>query len=253
MPIQFIQLLTSTHRSHKTNIQLGAYMAFVAGAVNAGGFLAIARYTSHMSGIISAIGDDLALNDLISVLGGISLLLSFLFGAATTAIIVNWGHRRKIHSEFALPLLVEAILLLVFGLVGANLNLYLPLTVPAIALLLCFVMGLQNAIVTKASRAEIRTTHMTGVITDIGIELGKLIYWNKSQEANQVRYVKANKEKLTSHLFIFGMFLIGGIIGAVSFKKVGYISVAPLSFSLILIAGLQIYRDIRVILKDRIS
>ena len=135
MPIKFIQLLTSTQRSHKTNVQLGAYMAFVAGAVNAGGFLAIARYTSHMSGIISAIGDDLALNDFISVLGGISLLLSFLFGAATTAIIVNWGHRRKIHSEFALPLLVEAILLLVFGLVGANLNLYMPLTVPALSLI----------------------------------------------------------------------------------------------------------------------
>ena len=253
MPIQFIQLLTSSQRSHKTNIQLGAYMAFVAGAVNAGGFLAIARYTSHMSGIISAIGDDLALNNLISVLGGISLLLSFLFGVATTAIIVNWGHRRKIHSEFALPLLVEAILLLIFGLVGANLNLYLPLTVPAIALLLCFVMGLQNAIVTKASKAEIRTTHMTGVITDIGIELGKLVYWNRSREDNDKGYVKANREKLKTHLFIFGMFLIGGIIGAVSFKKAGYISVVPLSLSLVLIAGLQIYRDVGMILRDRAS
>lgn len=228
-------------------------MAFVAGAVNAGGFLAIARYTSHMSGIISAIGDDLALNNLISVLGGISLLLSFLFGVATTAIIVNWGHRRKIHSEFALPLLVEAILLLIFGLVGANLNLYLPLTVPAIALLLCFVMGLQNAIVTKASKAEIRTTHMTGVITDIGIELGKLVYWNRSREDNDKGYVKANREKLKTHLFIFGMFLIGGIIGAVSFKKAGYISVVPLSLSLVLIAGLQIYRDVGMILRDRAS
>ena len=203
-----------------------------------------------MSGIISAIGDDLALNDFISVLGGISLLLSFLSGAATTAIIVNWGRRRKIHSEFALPLLVEAVLLLVFGLVGANLNMYLPLTVPAIALLLCFVMGLQNAIVTKASRAEIRTTHMTGVITDIGIELGKLIYWNKSQEANEGAYVRANREKLKTHLFIFGMFLIGGIIGALSFNKVGYISVIPLSLLLVLIAGFQIYRDISAKMKD---
>ena len=253
MPIKFIQLLTSAERSHKTNVQLGAYMAFVAGAVNAGGFLAIARYTSHMSGIISAIGDDFALNHFLSVLGGLSLLISFLAGAATTAIIVNWGRRRKIHSEFALPLLLEAILLLVFGLVGANLNMYLPLTVPAIALVLCFVMGLQNAIVTKASRAEIRTTHMTGVITDIGIELGKLVYWNKSAQANAQGYVKANREKLRTHLFIFGMFLIGGIVGAVSFKKVGYISVVPLSLSLVLIAGLQIYRDIRAILKDATS
>jgi uncharacterized membrane protein YoaK (UPF0700 family) len=130
-------------------------------------------------------------------------------------------------------------------LVGANLNLYLPLTIPAIALLLCFVMGLQNAIVTKVSDAEIRTTHMTGVITDIGIELGKLLYWNKSKVANVNGYVKANREKLKTHLFIFGMFLVGGIIGAISFKKVGYISVIPLSLSIALIAGLQVYRDIR--------
>lgn len=53
---------------------------------------------------------------------------------------------------------------------GANLNIYLSLTVPTIALLLCCVMGLQNAIVTKASKAQIRATHMTGVITDIGVE-----------------------------------------------------------------------------------
>jgi uncharacterized membrane protein YoaK (UPF0700 family) len=250
MPIQFIQRLTSTERSHRTNVQLGAYMAFVAGAVNAGGFLAIARYTSHMSGIISAIGDDFALNDLISVIGGATLLLSFLFGAATTAIIVNWGHRREIHSEFALPLLLEAVLLLIFGLVGANLNVYSPLTVPAIALLLCFVMGLQNAIVTKASRAEIRTTHMTGVITDMGIELGKLLYWNRSSVGGEKGLVKANRDKLKTHLFIFVMFLTGGIIGAVSFKQVGYISVVPLSFSLFLIAGLQIFRDFRAIFRN---
>jgi hypothetical protein len=49
------------------------------------------------------------------------------------------------------------------------------------------------------------------------------------------------------------MFLIGGIIGAVSFKKVGYISVIPLSLSLALIAGFQIYRDIRAAVKERAS
>jgi len=147
-------------------------------------------------------------------------------------------------------LLIEAVLLLIFGLAGANLNLYLPLTVPAVALLLCFVMGLQNAILTKASRAEIRTTHMTGVITDIGIELGKLLYWNQSQQANHQDFVKADREKLRDLLSLFGMFLFGGIIGAISFKKMGYASVVPLSLSLLLIAGLQVYRDVKLLLKD---
>lgn len=245
MAIKFLQLLTSPQRSTKTNFQLGCLLAFIAGSVNAGGFLAISRYTSHMSGIISGIGDDLALNDILAVMGSISLLLSFVIGAATTAVLVNWGQRKHIHSQFALPLLLEAALLLMFGLLGANLNIYTPLTIPTIALMLCFVMGLQNAIITKASRAEIRTTHMTGVVTDIGIELGKLFYWNHSKEANKKGHVLANKERLKAHLSIFSMFLLGALLGAISFKGVGYISVVPISLLLILIASLQIYRDVR--------
>jgi uncharacterized membrane protein YoaK (UPF0700 family) len=245
MAIKFLQLLTSPQRSAKTNFQFGVLLAFIAGAVNAGGFLAINRYTSHMSGIISGIGDDLALSDFFSVLGGVALLFSFIAGSATTAILVNWGQRKHIHSQFALPLLLEAVLLLCFGLLGANLNIYTPLTVPSIALMLCFVMGLQNAIITKVSRAEIRTTHMTGVVTDIGIELGKLFYWNQSKEANKKGHVVANNQKLKAHGTILAIFLIGGIIGAVSFKYVGYISVTPISLLLVVISGLQIYRDIR--------
>jgi uncharacterized membrane protein YoaK (UPF0700 family) len=114
-------------------------------------------------------------------------------------------------------------------------------------------MGLQNAIVTKVSRAEIRTTHMTGVITDIGIELGKLLYWNKSQEANQHHFVEANRDRLKTHASIFLMFLLGGIIGAISFKKFGFISVVPLSLSLMVIAALQVFRDIKNIYKRLIE
>jgi hypothetical protein len=61
--------------------------------------------------------------------------------------------------------------------------------------------------------------------------------------------VKANREKLKTHLSIFAMFLIGGIIGAINFKKVGYISVVPLSLSLALISVMHIYRDLSALLK----
>ncbi|MFX4396989.1 YoaK family protein, partial [Acinetobacter baumannii] len=55
---------------------------------------------------------------------------------------------------------------------------YLPAFAVVAVPLLCFIMGLQNAIITKVSQARIRTTHVTGITTDIGIELGKLAYWN---------------------------------------------------------------------------
>ncbi len=245
MPIQTLHRLTSIKRSQRANYQIGAYLAFVAGAVNAGGFLAISQYTSHMTGIISSIGDHIALQNVLPVLGGLSMLVSFILGSMATAVLVNWGRRHRIHSQFALPLLLEALVLLMFGILGTHLNVYTPLTIPTIALMLCFVMGLQNAMITKISKAEIRTTHMTGVVTDIGIELGRLFYWNQSHKANQVHIVQANRLKLKALLLLFSMFLIGGIVGAISFKSKGYISVVPISLSLIFISTFQVYRDFR--------
>ena len=252
MPLQAIQLLSSPQRSIKANYQLGALLAFVAGAINAGGFLAVNRYTSHMSGIISSIGDDLALGNLMPVVVGAVLLCSFICGAATTALLINWGKRRQIRSQYALPLLLEAFILLVFGFLGSYLSSYIQLTIPAIVFLLCFVMGLQNAIVTKMSHAEIRTTHMTGVVTDIGIEIGRMLYWNKSELANKYHYVQFNNLKLKLHLLILGMFMTGALIGAITFKRVGFISVLPISIVLILISLSQIYRDLkRIVLKTQ--
>lgn len=219
-------------------------MALIAGAVNAGGFLAIQRYTSHMTGIISGIADDLIVSDLIVVLAGIAALLSFIAGAATTAIFINWARRRKLHSEYALSLALEAALLLLFGLLGANLNVLVEVFVPTTVLLLCFIMGLQNAIMTKVSRAEIRTTHMTGVVTDIGIELGRLFYWNKSKYIPPDENVRANRQKLKIYLSIFSAFLMGGIFGALAFKEVGYFTTVPIAIFLMLLAAPPILRDV---------
>jgi uncharacterized membrane protein YoaK (UPF0700 family) len=246
MALKTLQLLTSSQRSTEANFRLGCLLAFVAGAVNAGGFLAINRYTSHMSGIISGVGDDFALGNISAVLGGLTLLASFLFGSATTAVLVNWGHRKNIRSQFAVPLLLEASLLLCFGILGADIDMDGRVKIFIITPMLCFVMGLQNAVITKISKAEIRTTHMTGVVTDIGIELGKLFYWNKSQEANRNGQVIANRKKLRTHALILSMFFVGGISGAVSFKYLGYLSVAPISLVLVLVSSVQIIRDLRI-------
>ena len=51
---------------------------------------------------------------------------------------------------------------------GAAIAAWSQLFVPVTVVLLCFIMGLQNAVITKLSRADIRTTHITGIITDIG-------------------------------------------------------------------------------------
>jgi len=221
-------------------------MALVAGAINAGGFLAIQKYTSHMTGIISGIADDLIVSEAKLVLAGVAALACFISGAATTAIFINWARRNALHSEYALSLMLEAVLLMTFGLLGANLNILVEVFVPTTVLLLCFIMGLQNAIMTKVSKAEIRTTHMTGVVTDIGIELGRLLYWNKSKHHLPEENVRANRNKLFIHLSVFISFLLGGVLGAISFKNIGYFTTVPIAIFLMLLVAPPMLKDLRI-------
>lgn len=238
--------LAHRQRSPRTNRLLGGLLAFVAGAINAGGFLAVQRYTSHMTGVVSAIADDLVLGHMALVVTGVASLGFFVAGAAATALMINWARRRGLHSEFAFPVLVEAGLLLVFGVLGANLDRLIELFAPTTVLLLCFIMGLQNAVITKLSQAEIRTTHMTGVITDVGIELGRLMYWNQFEHAS-LPPVRANRERLRVLLAILGLFFLGGLVGALAFKWVGYIAVLPFSALLLLLALPPLVADVKAV------
>lgn len=246
MPVESLRQLTHRVRTRRSNRQLGGLLAFVAGAVNAGGFLAVQRYTSHMSGIVSAVADALVLGEFALALGAACLVLAFTAGAATTALLVNWGRRRRLHSQYALALLLEAALLLVFGMLGAHLQLWLDVLVPSAALLLCYLMGVQNATITKVSQAEIRTTHMTGVITDLGLELGRLLYWNGSTAPHDRLFVRANRDKLAIHGTILGLFFVGGIVGALAFKRIGFASTVPLAVLLLAVAAPPLWADLRV-------
>jgi uncharacterized membrane protein YoaK (UPF0700 family) len=245
MPIPFLQRLAGRERTRRSNRQLGGVLAFVAGAINAGGFLAVQRYTSHMSGIVSALADDLAVGSVALALAGLASLLAFVAGAVTTTVLISWARRRELQSKYALALMLEALLLLLFGVAGANLHNFAQLLVPSTVLLLCFIMGLQNAIVTKISHAEIRTTHMTGVITDLGIELGRLLYWNRSADTPQRPAVVANRDKLATLATLLALFFGGGLLGALMFKHLGYAATVPFALGLALLAAPAVWLDVQ--------
>src|SRR3954470_19965197 len=217
--------LASPERNAQRDRALGATLAFVAGATNAGGFLAVAQYTSHMTGIASTMAGDLASGKFTLALSAFAGLAAFVFGVMTTAITVNLARRHELRALFALPLLLEAALLLCFGLLGGALS-GLTIFAPATVLLLCYLMGVQNAVITKISRAEIRTTHVTGLVTDIGIELGKLLYVNRPGEADPVL---VNRRRLRLHGLLVGCFFAGGVAGALGFKHVGSVTALPLA------------------------
>ncbi|MFC1460597.1 YoaK family protein [Microvirga arabica] len=238
--IRSMKAVVAHERTEAADTLLGMALTFVAGAINAGGFLAVGQYTSHMSGILSAMADHTALG-LFALAGlGLAAFLPFVAGAAFSAMLINWGRRHHLGSRYAMPLMLEACLLLGFGLLGWFAHpspAFVTLAVP----LLCFIMGLQNATVTKISGARMRTTHVTGIVTDIGIELGKLLYWNRNLD-NPDR-VLADRPKLRLLALLLASFFIGGVIGAIGFSQAGFLFALPFALLLLLLAGPPLAED----------
>jgi uncharacterized membrane protein YoaK (UPF0700 family) len=102
---------------------------------------------------------------------------------------------------------------------GASIKAISILLAPVTVVILCFIMGLQNALITKISKSEFRSTHLTGVVTDLGIELGKLVYINDTSMSTKVL---ANRPKLRALIWQLCSFMVGGLVGALAFKYLGY-------------------------------
>ena len=215
-------------------------LALVAGATTAGNFLSVGQYTLHITGMVSGRADHLVLGD--STVVRIAFAsASFLLGAMTTAVLVNRDLRRRLHSAYALPLWLEAGALILFGLLGASLHVHTALLVPVTVLLLCSPMGLQNAVISNISRAEIRTTHVTGRVTDLGIELGKRVYVNRQPGLPPVR---ANRERMRMQGLLIGLFFAGGIVGALGFQFGSYAATVPLALWLLTISWRPVIADL---------
>ena len=245
MPLDSHMLMNHNTRNKTLDRQMAWSLAFVAGATNAGGFLAVHMYTSHMSGTVSRVADEFALGHTVAALGAWSCIFFFGLGAATTSFLVSLGRRHRFKSHYAFALAVEGVLLLIFGMLGPHLDHISEFTLPATVILLCFTMGMQNAIVTTISNAEVRTTHMTGVVTDLGIELSRLFYFNFDR-SRKVKQIVANRDKIKLHGLILAAFLGGGLVGALGFKHIGFKVTIFLAGFLFLLAVRPLVYDLRV-------
>lgn len=216
-------------RSDRDDHALAVVLAGVAGAANAGGFFAVQQYTSHMTGYISLLADNLAIGNLWLAFVSCVAISAFVAGAAFCAVMINWAREHHSAHQYSLPIAVQGVFLVCFSLGWI-------FTSEAGRLFsiacLCFIMGMQNATITKLSSARIRTTHATGMVTDIGIEIGRAIYGLVRRSSG----VRADTRKLGILLSLVGAFLGGGIIGALGYNAIGFQFSLPLAAILLIIS-----------------
>ncbi|WP_312854423.1 YoaK family protein [Paludibacterium denitrificans] len=159
--------------------------------------------------------------------------------------LIIWARRQRLRGGYGVSMMEESLWLLLFGLLGAGLTLHKGLFTPVTVMLLCFIMGMHNTVVTKLSGGLLRTTHMTGTATDIGIELAKASYYNRSH-SHKVRDIRVNRRKLRILSLILVSFFLGGVVGALGFKHLGYSFTVPLATFLFLLGLRPIWYDIKL-------
>lgn len=180
--------------------RLGYIMAFLAGAINAGGFFAFARYISHVTGSMSLLADVLYLQDWWSAAVTFISVLCFVAGAAHSGWVILWTQQMRFRGSFGFSMWLEAVYLLIFGWFGIAAMEWdfggSDFIMPSLALfLLCFIMGMHNTVITLLSGGAIRSTHMTGTATDLGIEISRALYYSK-QHHPRLPHVRVNKPKM---------------------------------------------------------
>jgi len=135
----------------------------------------------------------------------------FLMGAFLSGFIVELASKKKSHNAYVVPICIESMILIIVGLLPTFVEIGRSFST-LISFALLFAMGLQNALVTKVSQSVVRTTHLTGLFTDLGIEFSQLFSYREIAEK-----MKLHKSIFLKLMIISGFF-IGGIIGGFVFQ-----------------------------------
>jgi uncharacterized membrane protein YoaK (UPF0700 family) len=198
-------------RTLKHNLRIASLLSFVAGIVNVAGFLAVERLTTNVTGHFAYLIDEVFRLEIWK--GFIYFLYIFFFflGSFTSNFLVEWLSRNKKTSSFTVPVILESTILLAAAFMG---NLLIAKNPDLLAFSLLFAMGLQNSLVTTISNSTVRTTHLTGLFTDLGIELSqRFFYFQKEQRQKLNASIKLR-------LTIINFFFLGGIIGGVFYSSI---------------------------------
>jgi uncharacterized membrane protein YoaK (UPF0700 family) len=240
-------VLAASAYTLRRKARLAVSLAWIGGFVDAVGYVAVFDiFTSHMTGNTARLGAELAHGDASAALRLAFPIAMFFAGAFLSGVLTVGGARVGIRSTYALALSFEVALLGAFGVLAWE----SPHAEGSQALLLvalaAVAMGLQNATITQIAGAVVRTTHVSGVITDLGIESVQLLYWLHDQPKGKPweRFWRAFRlsrrhpsvQRLVLLLSIWGSFLAGAVLGVWAFGAVGIASLAgPIGFLVFLI------------------
>lgn len=224
--------------------RLAVSLAAIAGYVNIVAVFTCGTVASHMTGHAGSVGRELAVGDLRTAAFLGAVLAAFVAGASVSGFAVELARRRGWRSVYVAPAAIELALLAVFA-VGVDLHdpaaietgggLWWRTLVAAAA------MGVQNAMVTLISSGIVRTTHLTGILTDLGHESAQRLLERKDGAPRA-----AVRRRLRLLASVAVAFIAGSAIGTLVFLRHPQLSMVPP----VLLLGWIILQDLRTPISD---
>ncbi|EHD21452.1 MULTISPECIES: YoaK family protein [Brenneria] len=234
-------------RSHNEDRKLALWLATTAGLLNAIALGAFGFFPSHMTGNTSQLSSEVSTTDLSDIIFFATIIIAFVCGSVISRIIVIWGIINNNRLIFCQILLVEGIFLTGISLYEVYLHAFS--TNREIIIVLCSLMGLHNSTSTQLSNGRVRTTHITGTLTDAGISLASVL--SAMLRRDYSKDAKAQKSQLRTHLTTIFSFLTGGIAGLSLFKWFGFNSMTAVGVILATVALFSIITVNRRVRKKR--
>ncbi|MDF3076680.1 MAG: hypothetical protein K0S09_569 [Sphingobacteriaceae bacterium] len=193
-------------------MDIASLLSFVAGIVNVAGFLSVQRLTTNVTGHFAYFVDEVFKLDPLKGLIYFLYIFFFFFGSFVSSFMVELISKRADRYVYVIPTIFESTILFSVAFSGNQLIAKYP---DILAFCLLFAMGLQNSLVTKISNARVRTTHLTGLFTDLGIELAQLFFYKQRKQAGKLW------SSIKLRLTIIGFFFLGGIAGGILYSMIG--------------------------------
>jgi len=228
-------------RTLKHNLRIASLLSFVAGIVNVAGFLAVQRLTTNVTGHFAYLIDEAFQFKIWE--GFIYFLYIFFFflGSFTSSFLVEYTSRHKV-ANFTIPIILESAILFAAAIAG---NVLISQNPNLLAFSLLFAMGLQNSLVTTISNSTVRTTHLTGLFTDLGIELSQMFFYSETEQRKKL------KSSIKLRLTIINFFFIGGIIGGTFYSRMNLYVLAIAAVALIIAVFYDTLKLKAIILKRK--
>lgn len=225
----------SNSRTLGDNIRLGTLTAFTAGTINIASLLIFLSFTSNVTGHYAIFAAEISQGNWAQVAVVAGWIFLFFFGGFVANLsVINFNKKSKYFAH-ALPIVLEVLCLLAVGIYG---QFYYEKTLAeteALVALMLFATGLQNGLTASISNFSVKTTHLTGTTTDLGI-LASMFTQKKFRKNPELI---ARAKLLTS---IMAAYVLGAIFSGLTYYSLEFRVFYVISVCLLVVIGYDFYK-----------